>query len=162
MSAIKELYREFRHALETNPGPEDTLFQDVWDLYLDVTNLVSVRLMEPGMGGSTSGAHQVQWFLAWSEQTAKVCAGMPLRVPSPAVRTVKAAGRYLERTPHVDELGEFLRLAPPIVNDLSGYAAQQMGRHAKPVVDELSFAARAGSLMYESVARAVPGIEVAV
>lgn len=159
MSGVSELYREFRQALETTPGPEDPSFFELWRLYSDITDLVSVRFTEPGMGGLFGAADRVQWFLAWSEQAGRICRDMPLRVPSPAVRAVKAAGRYLERTPHVDELGEFLRLGSPMVNDLSTYAATGLGRQARPVVDELSLVARAGTLMYESVARAVPGME---
>lgn len=162
MSGITELYRDFRHGLSTNPGPEDPSFFELWRLYMDVTGLVSVRLTEPGMGGAFGGSDRVEVYLAWSEQTTKICEEMPLKVPAQAVRAVKAAGRYLERTPHLEELGEFLSLSAPIAGDLGEYAAQGLGRHAKPVVDELSFVARAGTLMYESVARAVPGVEVTV
>lgn len=159
MSGVSELYREFHQGLDTQAGPEDPTFYDLWLLYADITGLVGVRFTEPRMGGEFGAADRVQWYLAWSEQVAMICHDMPLQVPSPAVRAVKAAGRYLERTPHVDELGEFLRLGAPMVNDLSAYAATGLGRHAKPVVDELSLVARAGSLMYESVARTVPGVE---
>lgn len=162
MSGIRDLYRDFRHGLNTTPGPEDPTFSELWKLYMDVTGLVSVRLTEPSMGSEFGGADRVQVYLAWSEKTTKLCEEMPLRVPSPAVRAVKAAGRYLERTPHVEELGEFLSLSAPIAADLGEYATHGLGRHARPVVDELSFVARAGTLMYESVARAVPGVEVMV
>ena len=159
MSGVSELYREFRHGLGTAPGPEDPLFEDVWGLYLDVTNLVAARLTEPQMGGGMGAADRVGVFLAWADPSRRLCQGMPLRVPSPAYRSLKATGRYLERTLHLGELGEFLRLASPFVNDFSGYATDQLGRQARPVRDELSFTARAGALMAESVNRMVPGID---
>ncbi|MFD5600796.1 hypothetical protein ACFWHR_12170 [Leucobacter sp. NPDC058333] len=160
MSGVRELYREFRQGLDTTPGPEDPTFFELWSLYMDITDNVSARLTEPQMGSEFDAAERVQVFLAWSEHVGKICREMPLRVPSPALRAVKAAGRYLDRTPLVDELAEFLRLGSPMVNDLSEYAVEGLGRHARPVVDELSFVSRAGTLMYESVSRTIPGMEV--
>lgn len=162
MSGVSELYRDFRQGLETAAGPEDPTFFELWMLYTEIIDLVGVRLTEAKMGGVFAAADRVQVYLAWSEQAGKLLEEMPLLVPSPAIRAVKAAGRYLERTPHVDELGEFLRLGSPMVNDLSEYAATGLGRQARPVVDELSFVSRAGTLMYEAVSRTIPGMEVSV
>lgn len=161
MNGVNELYREFRQGLETTPGPEDPTLFELWTLWTEVTDLVRVRLTEPRMGGNFSAARRVEMCLCWSEQTGRISKEMPLRVPSPTLRAVKAAGRFLERTWQIEELGEFLRLGSPIVNDLSEYAAANLGRQAKPVIDEFSFVSRMNTLTYEAVARSVPGLGVA-
>ncbi len=160
MSAITDLYKEFHHSLHGWDGSEGPPFGDLWRVYLGVVDDVSTRLTALPLDVGFVAAEKVQVYLAWGEPFARMCRDVPLEVPMPAVRAMHAAGRVVERTRQVSELGEFLRLSPKIMRDFSGYAQDRLGCHAQPVVAELGFVARAATLTYEWMARAVPGIEV--
>lgn len=153
------LYRDFRAGMESAPGPEDPTFETVYALFLDITSLASVRLIDPEMGENLAGAARVLLLVEWAEATGAVCRGMPIRVPSLSVRTLKALGRYLEQTPEIMEVGAYLQLVSPIFADLAGYAERHLGRLALPVRDEFALASRLAALVNESVRRTVPGIE---
>lgn len=159
MSGVRDLYRMVHEGLEMQPGPEDSTFAELWEVYSDVTNLVGCRFMESRMGGSMAAAEEVRLYLARFSRVARISDGMPLTVPSHAMRGMKALGRLLESTRQVEELGEFVKLASPMVNDMSTYVAGQLGRFSRPVVDALTVVARTGSIMSECVWKAVPGLE---
>lgn len=156
MNGVNELYRMFKDGLEMTPGPEDHSFTDVWELYSDVTSMAGVRLMEPRLGSSVEGAEEVRLYLARFERVARISKGMPVRIPEPAVRALRAMGRLLEDTKDVEDLATFFRLASPIANDLAGYAMTHLGRFASPIMDGLTVVARAGSLMSDQLPRAIP------
>lgn len=158
MSGVRDLYKMVHDGLEMQPGPEDSTFAELWEVYSDVTNLVGCRFMESRMGASMAAAEEVRLYLARYSRVARISTGMPLTVPTHAVRGMKALGRLLESTREVEELGEFVRLSSPMVNDMSAYVARQLGRFSRPVVDGLTVVARAGSIMSDCVWRAVPGL----
>lgn len=160
MSAMNDLYEEFHYALHRAHKPEGSQFGAVWNVYLEAVDQVSTRFTELQREVGIAAAEKVQVYLAWAEPFARIGRDMPLEVPAPTVRVLHATGRFAERTAQVSELGEFLRVNPRIVRDLSRFAQQQLGRHAQPVVDELEFVYRAATLTYEWAARTVPGIEV--
>lgn len=155
MNSVNELYRMFKDGLEMTPGPEDHSFTDVWDLYADVTSMAGARLMEPRLGSSLEGAEEVRLYLARFDRVTKISDGMPVRIPEPSVRALRATGRLLEATTDIADLATFLKLAAPIANDFAGYAMTHLGRYASPIVDGLTVVARAGSLMSDQLPRAI-------
>lgn len=158
MSGVYELHRMIREGLEMQAAPGDASFAEVWEMFANITNLAGCRLMEKRMGESIDAAEEVRLYLARFDRVARVSTGMPLSVPVPAVRGVKAIGRLLEDTRQVEDLGAFFRLSTPLVNDFAGYASRELGRFSRPVVHGLTVVARAGALMSECVQRAVPAL----
>lgn len=157
MSTIDALYRELRVGLEMTPGPADVMFSELWEVYTEVTHLAGCRLMEPGMGGSLAGAEEVQLHMVRFQKVAKISRGMPLRVPAPAVRSLRAVGRLLEATPHLVDVADWLQLSAPIPNDFCEFAGRELGRGALPVLGALTVVARSGTLMVDCLRATVPG-----
>lgn len=159
MSEIDEIYRMFHTGLEVQAGPEDPLFTEAWDIHTAVTHMVGVRLLEERMGASITAAEEVQVQLVRHARVMRVCQGMPLQIPQPAVRALKTAGRYLEDTDQVAELTEYLRLSSPIADNFGEYAGRVLGRQATPVISGLELLARAGAIMSDSLTQSVPGLK---
>lgn len=159
MNEIDEIYHMFRTGLEVPAGPADPAFTEAWEIHTAVTHMVGVRLLEERMGASITAAEEVQLQLVRHARVLRVCQGMPLQVPRPAVRAVKTAGRYLELTDQVGELTEYLRLSSTIADDFGEYAGRVLGRQATPVMSGLGLLARAGAIMSDSLMQSVPGLK---
>ena len=158
MSGVYELHKMLREGLEMQAAPGDATFSEMWEMFANITNLAGCRLMETRMGASLDAAEEVRLYLARFDRVTVVSRGMPLLVPAPAIRGMRALGRLLEDTRQVEDLGAFVRLSTPLVNDYAGYAARELGRFSRPVVHGLTVVARAGALMSECVHRAVPAL----
>lgn len=159
MSGVDQLYGEFRDGLELRPGPADPTFAEVWMLHTDIVHLAGVRLFEPRFGGSAAGAEEVRLHLARFAQVQAIAKNAPLRVPAPAVRTLRALGRLLETTPYPDDLSAFFALAAPMASDFAGFATRMLGRQARPLLASLTVVARSGTLMTDQLTRLVPGFD---
>lgn len=157
-SPIHELYNRFHIGLESTPGPQDPLFADVWASYSAVTRLTEYLLLSDKLGCSIDGADEVALYSARFSRVASISVGMPLRIPTPSDQAIRAMGRLIEDRSHIDDVGDFLELASPIVNDLSTFASTHLGRLARPVLEALSVTARSAALMNHCVTTLVPGL----
>lgn len=153
---MRELYEMFRTGLEMTAGPSDPTFEELWETYSSVTREAEYLLLSERFNANVDGADEVALYLARFSRVAKISRGMPLHVPEPSSRAIRAMGRMLDRGPSSDELGAFLSLASPIANDLARYASTHLGRYSRPVLDALTVTARAAALMNHCVFRLVP------
>lgn len=159
MSApVRELYDHFHAGLQTTPGPQDPLFSDVWETYTSVVTQVEYLLLSDRFGPAVDGADEVALYRARFSRVASVSCGMPLRIPTPAAHAVQAMGRFFEGRIHVDDIGDFLELASPIVNDFSAYSSTHLGRLALPIIEALSVTSRSAALMHHCATSLVPGL----
>lgn len=153
-SPINELYERFRSGLETSAGPADPLFSEVWETYYAVTGQASNLLL---LEGSVDGADEVELYRARFSRVGSISAGMPLRIPTPSAHSVRAMGRLFEDRASIDDIGDFLALSSPIVNDLGAYCSTQLGRLSQPVLEALTVTAKAATIMNHCVISLVPG-----
>lgn len=156
-TAAQQLAGEARLLLkECDPVDGDPGLSEAWELFLDVTNMAGSKLMEHRFGRQMSAADDVAHYMFHLERVAVVGRGAPFAVPSVALRSVKAAGRLLEETDRLDEVQGFLTDLPAYPAAMSEYLVRTAGRNAKPVVDVLDIASRAGSVYRDCLHRSLP------
>lgn len=141
---------------ECDPGRQDPLFGDAWSTLIDLTQAGGTRLLEKRFGYLMGAADEVCLYLGQLERVSRVSHGAPFRVPQMAIRPLQAAGRFVEDTHDLDEVCALLLVTPQIAAAYSDYLRRTAGRQARPVLDLLELAVRAGSVYRDSFRRAVP------
>lgn len=159
-AGVEVLLADVRVALaELAPSAGDPTFETVWEMLLTATNLAGSRLLEAAHGEEWYAAEEVRRYLtAHLERVSRVASGSPLQAPLLASRGLRATVRYLEATESTDELLVFLADVPGLADAFSDYLVRTSGRGARPVVDVLDLAVRAGALFRDCLARAVPSM----
>lgn len=141
---------------ECDPGSTDPELSEAWFLLMDLSQMSGARLLERGFGGLLGAADEVQLYYGQLERVAKVALDAPFKVPSVALRPLKAAGRFVENTRELDEVCALLMMTPQICAGLLEYLTRTAGRDARPAIDVLELAVRAGSVYRDSLRRCIP------
>lgn len=141
---------------DCDPGGNDPLLDESWDLLVSLTHMAATRLLEPRFGGLLGAADEVLLYLGQLERVSRVVPGAPFRVPTIALRPLKAAGRFVENSNDIDEVCTLLMCVPQLAAGYSAYLIRTGGRSARPVLDLLDLAVRAGGVYRESFTRTVP------
>lgn len=144
---------------ECDPGSHDPAFEEAWALVPDLAQMSGARLMEPRFGGLIGAADEVALYLGQLERVSRVTRDAPFLVPAIALRPLKAAGRYVERTADIDEVCTLLLATPHIAAGYAEFLSRTAGRAARPALDVLELAVRAGSVYRDSLVRAVPAAQ---
>ncbi|MBS3182363.1 MULTISPECIES: hypothetical protein [Leucobacter] len=143
---------------ECDPGITDPYLEEAWALLVDLVQMAGARLMEHRFGGLISAADEVALYLGQLERVSQVAREAPFQVPAIALRPLKAAGRFVEHSPHRDEVCQLLLAMPHIIAGYASYLTRTAGRPARPALDVLDLAVRAGSVYRDSLTRAVPAL----
>lgn len=141
---------------DCDPASNDPHFEDAWELLVDVLRMAGARLLEQRFGGLLVAADEVQLYIGHLDRVSRIAADAPFRVPAIALRPLKAAGRFVEHTSDVGEVCRLLTAAPQLAAGISEYLLRTAGRQARPALDLLELAVRAGSVYRDSLIRAVP------
>ena len=154
---VLKLTEQSRKMLEDcDPSTGDPTLAEAWELLLSVTSMAGSKLMEKQFGGLVPAADEVALYMGHMDRVTRVGRDAPFAVPASAVRPLKAAGRLLDETKDLDELESFLWDLPPYASAMSGYLARTAGRRARPVIDVLDLATRAGGVYRDCLARTIP------
>lgn len=141
---------------DCDPASNDPQFEDAWELFIDVTSMAGSRLLEHGFGELMTAADEVQLYLGQLDRVSRIAADAPFRVPAIALRPLKAAGRFVEDTTDTNEVCRLLTAAPQLAAGMSEFLMRTAGREARPALDLLDLAVRAGGVYRDSLMRAVP------
>lgn len=156
MGTVLKLTEQSRLMLEDcDPATGDPSLAEAWELLVSVTSMAGARLMEKQFSGLTPAADEVALYMGHLDRVSRVGKGAPFAVPASALRPIKAAGRLLEETQDLDELQSFLWDVPPYASAMSGYLTRTAGRRARPVIDVLDLATRAGGVYRDCLTRAI-------
>lgn len=143
---------------ECDPGHHDPCIEDAWLLVVDLMQAGGTRLLEKRFGELISAADEVALYLGHLERVSRVVRTAPFRVPSLAIRPLQAAGRFVESTGDLDEVCGLLMAAPQVVAAYAEFLRRTVGRPARPALDVLELAVRAGSVYRDCLRRAVPNM----
>lgn len=141
---------------ECDPSSNDPQLSEAWGLLMGLSQMSGARLLESGFGGLIGAADEVQLYYGQLERVAKIAHDAPFKVPSIALRPLKAAGRFVENTRELDEVCALLLMTPQICAGLAEYLTRTAGRQARPAIDVLDLAVRAGSVYRDSLVRSIP------
>lgn len=141
---------------ECDPGTTDPSLEEAWALLVDLSQMGGARLMEPGFGGLVAAASEVELYLGQLDRVSRVAHKAPFRVPAIALRPLKAAGRFVVHTTDIEEVCRLLLAMPHIVAAFGTFLQRTAGRPARPALDVLELAVRAGSVYRDGLNRAVP------
>lgn len=141
---------------ECDPGGQDPGLPEAINLLIDVTHNCSVRLLDPCFNSLPYAADEVQLYLAQIERVQRVSVGSPFRVPKTALRSLRAAGRYIEHTTDLEEISLLLMAVPELLAGYSDFLVRTGGRSARPIIEVLALAIRSGSVYRDCLRRTLP------
>lgn len=147
MNNMETLFSEFSQNMQISEVGGETTFEELWNSYTSLLNLVGTKFIESNDLLFENVANEVRLHLERHEYVSRIIAGINLLVPRQAQRTIYTFGNYLSETKNLHELAYFLQHVSAFTEVFSEYAANHLGRAALPIKHSLELVTKSSIML---------------